>query len=70
MKLTLWGHTKKPRRVRGPWYILDRKKPPTPSKNDIYEGHPAGCEYSELILHRVFVVRTLTAKQFEELRFL
>ena len=62
--------TKDPRRVRGSWYILDRKKPPTPSKNDIYEGHHAGCESSELMLHCVFVVRYFAAKEFGEVGFL
>ena len=64
MGLTLWGHTKNPRRVRWSWYIPDRRTPPALSKDNIYEGYRTRHECSELILHGVLVVRAFAAERF------
>ena len=68
VKSTLRGRTKNPRWVHRPWYILDRRKPPTPSKKDIGEDNHTSRERCKLRLHSQLVVRALLRNGVGRLR--
>ena len=50
------GRTEYPRWAHWPWYIPDRRVPPSPSKEDIDEVSGTSHKCSDLIPHSLFVV--------------